>query len=49
MQFIDLTAQQSRIMALMAYDIGMGDKIFSSPLTFIATAEVISLLGAIPN
>lgn len=36
------------LMALMAYNIGPGDAIFTTPFTFIATAEVISLLGATP-
>ncbi len=36
------------LMALMAYNVGPGDAIFTSPFTFIATAEVISLLGATP-
>ena len=36
------------LMALMAYGVGPGDAIFTSPFTFIATAEVISLLGAVP-
>ncbi len=36
------------LMALMAYGVGPGDAIFTSPFTFIATAEVISLLGATP-
>jgi dTDP-4-amino-4,6-dideoxygalactose transaminase len=36
------------LVALMAYDVGPGDVIFTTPFTFIATAEVISLLGAIP-
>ena len=36
------------LMALMAYDVGAGDVIFTTPFTFIATAEVISLLGATP-
>ena len=36
------------LMALMAYHIGPGDAIFTTPFTFIATAEVISLLGATP-
>jgi dTDP-4-amino-4,6-dideoxygalactose transaminase len=32
----------------MAYGVGPRDVIFTSPFTFIATAEVISLLGATP-
>jgi dTDP-4-amino-4,6-dideoxygalactose transaminase len=36
------------LMSLMAFDIGRGDAIFTTPFTFIATAEVISLLGATP-
>ncbi|RMH70469.1 MAG: DegT/DnrJ/EryC1/StrS family aminotransferase [Gemmatimonadetes bacterium] len=36
------------LMALMAYDVGPGDVIFTTPFTFISTAEVISLLGATP-
>jgi len=36
------------LLALMAYGVGPGDAIFTTPFTFIATAEVISLLGAIP-
>jgi dTDP-4-amino-4,6-dideoxygalactose transaminase len=36
------------LMALMAYNIGPGDAIFTTPFTFIATAEVITLLGATP-
>jgi len=36
------------LMALMAYGVGPGDAIFTSTFTFIATAEVISLLGATP-
>ena len=35
-------------MALLAQKIGPGDAVFTSPFTFIATAEVISLLGATP-
>lgn len=36
------------LMALMACGVGSGDAVFTSPFTFIATAEVISLLGATP-
>lgn len=34
------------LMALIAFDVGPGDAIFTTPFTFIATAEVIALLGA---
>ncbi len=36
------------LLALMTYKVGPGDAIFTTPFTFIATAEVISLLGATP-
>jgi Predicted pyridoxal phosphate-dependent enzyme apparently involved in regulation of cell wall biogenesis len=35
-------------LTLMAHNLGPGDAIFTTPFTFIATAEVISLLGATP-
>ena len=34
------------LMPLMSYDVRPGDVIFTSPFTFIATAEVVALLGA---
>jgi UDP-2-acetamido-2-deoxy-ribo-hexuluronate aminotransferase len=36
------------LLPLMAYNVGPGDAVFVPPFTFIATAEVISLLGATP-
>ncbi|MGB5686052.1 MAG: DegT/DnrJ/EryC1/StrS family aminotransferase [Candidatus Electrothrix sp.] len=33
---------------LMAWGVGPGDAVFTTPFTFIATSEVISLLGATP-
>ncbi len=36
------------LLALMAHHIGPKDILFTTPFTFIATAEVISLLGAVP-
>lgn len=36
------------LMPLMAYGVGPGDAIFTTPFTFIATAEVIQLVGATP-
>ncbi|NQV38487.1 MAG: DegT/DnrJ/EryC1/StrS aminotransferase family protein [Candidatus Marinimicrobia bacterium] len=36
------------LMPLMSWDVGPGDAIFTSPFTFIATTEVIRILGATP-
>ncbi len=36
------------LMPLMAHDVGPGDAIFTTTFTFIATAEVVALLGATP-
>ena len=36
------------LMSLMALGVGPGDAIFTTPFTFVATAEVVSLLGATP-
>ena len=36
------------LIPLMAYGIGPGDAVFTTPFTFIATSEVVSLLGATP-
>ena len=36
------------LLALMAHNIGPGDAIFTTPFTFVATGEVIRLLGATP-
>lgn len=36
------------LLSLMAHNVGPGDAVFTTPFTFIATAEVVCLLGATP-
>jgi len=36
------------LLSLLAHDIRPGDAVFTTPFTFIATAEVIQLIGAVP-
>ena len=36
------------LIPLMAWDVGPGDAVFTTPFTYVATAEVISLVGATP-
>ncbi|PNU18672.1 aminotransferase DegT [Geothermobacter hydrogeniphilus] len=36
------------LLGLMAYEVGPGDAVFTTPFTFFATCEVIALLGATP-
>ena len=36
------------LIPLLAKKIGPGDAVFTTPFTYVATAEVISLVGAVP-